>query len=185
MIKLDTQGTEHEILAHGDLAVDKALLIESEVEFVEMYQNQKLFHDICGHLYEKHFRLLYLNRVFISRKKYKGDSRGQMVFGDALFGLNEKAVAKLPWIKKKKYCALLINYGLTDYAYAILQSDKELQAQAPDLINFFERQTDEQSFFSKLRRVLFMQLEKPLVLLLFLRRTNQLPADSDRSWPVR
>jgi hypothetical protein len=45
-LKIDTQGSELEIMSHGTSTISKALVIESEVEFVPMYRNQPLFGDV-------------------------------------------------------------------------------------------------------------------------------------------
>src|SRR5205085_7367238 len=127
IIKLDTQGTELNILEHADSALDSTLLIECEVEFTSIYANQKLFHDVCAFLYRKGFTLLFLNRVFLNRRRFGYSARGQMVFGDALFGRNARCAESLSTIQKAKYSALLINYGLQDFAYDLLSGDRQMQ----------------------------------------------------------
>ena len=127
LMKLDTQGTEYDILLGGREAVKLALLVETEVEFLSIYKGQKLFHDVSHFLYEHGFYLVFLNRVFATRHQYDGPSRGQMVFGDALFALREDIAKKLPMAKKVKYIALLMQYGLLDFAYSIYTDDPEIQ----------------------------------------------------------
>jgi FkbM family methyltransferase len=186
VVKLDTQGTEFEILEHGRAVIDQALMIESEVEFIEMYDGQKLFHDISKLLYGKGFTLLYLNRVFSNRPCYRGLSRGQLTFGDALFGLDKRSVAKLTWERQKKYCALLVNYGHIDFAYEIFSQSDELKLNAADLAAFFAANMPRKRRL--LRRIgvgIVAQLDKLIYLLLLIRKSNHLPIDSDRSWPTR
>jgi len=183
-LKLDSQGTEYDILANGTTIVESALMIECEVEFVEMYLNQKLFHEIFQLLHERGFVLLYLNRVFANRTCYRGTSRGQVIFGDALFGLSNAAVKKLSWEKKKKYCLLLINYGLIDYAYELLEQNPDLNEHSADLQGFFERR-NRSGIVWKIVAGMWMQVEKLIYVLLLLRKTNRINHDSDRSWPVR
>ena len=93
LIKLDTQGSELDILSGSKELLNECLIIETEVEFMEMYSGQPLFHDISSFLYDRDFQLLYLNRVFKARRVPNiGRTRGQMIFGDALYGLSfEKA----------------------------------------------------------------------------------------------
>jgi FkbM family methyltransferase len=186
VLKLDSQGTEYEILANGYRVVSTALMIECEVEFIAIYENQKLFHDISDLLYKKNFSLLYLNRVFANRTCFKGLARGQIIFGDALFGLNEVAVRNLSWERKKKYCVLLINYGHIDYAYEIFCNDAELREKSPELERFFKNQTaKKRSIIWTIKVGLWTQIEKILFLVLIFRKTNHLNHDSDRSWPIR
>jgi FkbM family methyltransferase len=46
LLKLDTQGSEAEILAHASKTLERCLIIQSEVEFVPLYENQPLFADV-------------------------------------------------------------------------------------------------------------------------------------------
>lgn len=184
MLKLDTQGTEHDVLNGAGGVLRDALLIECEVEFTPIYHQQKLFHDICALLYARDFQLLFLNRVFTSRRLFKGPSRGQMTFGDALFGLNYSAASRLEPKRKIQYCLLLINYGLLDYAYQLFSEDKAAGCECPELGHFFRKQ-QRWPILRRFTAIIWWQFEKLLALGLYLRRTNRLPYDSDRSWPVR
>ena len=49
-IKLDTQGSELEILMGAQSSLELALGIEVEVEFISLYENQPLFGDVCTYL---------------------------------------------------------------------------------------------------------------------------------------
>jgi FkbM family methyltransferase len=183
LIKLDTQGTEYDVLSGGKKAVKSALLIETEVEFHSIYKDQKLFYDVSRLLYEQGFHLVYLNRVFATRHEYDGPSRGQMVFGDALFALREDIAHKLSIAKKMKYIVLLMQYGLMDFAHNLYVSDPEIQNAAPDLAKGFALW--KHGKLSSLKRTAIMRLDKLILLALHWRGTNQLKWDSDRSWPVR
>lgn len=46
LLKIDTQGSEAEILAHAGKTLERCLIIQSEVEFVPLYENQPLFADV-------------------------------------------------------------------------------------------------------------------------------------------
>ncbi len=46
LLKLDTQGSETEILAHASEILKKCLMIQVEVEFVQLYEHQPLFADV-------------------------------------------------------------------------------------------------------------------------------------------
>jgi FkbM family methyltransferase len=56
-LKVDTQGSELEIMRHGTLTLSKTLVIESEVEFVPMYRDQPLFGDVQCFLRDQGFAL--------------------------------------------------------------------------------------------------------------------------------
>lgn len=46
LLKLDTQGSEAAILAHASETLKNCLIIQTEVEFVQLYENQPLFADV-------------------------------------------------------------------------------------------------------------------------------------------
>jgi hypothetical protein len=46
LLKIDTQGSEAEILAHATEMLKSCLIIQTEVEFVQLYENQPLFADV-------------------------------------------------------------------------------------------------------------------------------------------
>jgi FkbM family methyltransferase len=46
LLKLDTQGSELEILSHARQTLSGCLIIQTEVEFVPLYENQPLFADV-------------------------------------------------------------------------------------------------------------------------------------------
>ena len=76
---------------------------------------------------------MYLNRVFSSSKNFNGLSRGQIIFGEILFGLSRERALKLNTEKKLKYCILLMNYGHIDFAFDILENSKDLKDKYPML----------------------------------------------------
>src|SRR3954469_23997927 len=44
-VKIDTQGAELDVIRGGRQTISRAVLVQSEVEFVHMYKNQPLFAD--------------------------------------------------------------------------------------------------------------------------------------------
>ena len=46
LLKIDTQGSEAEILAHAGETLKSCLVIQTEVEFVQLYEDQPLFADV-------------------------------------------------------------------------------------------------------------------------------------------
>ncbi len=76
-LKLDTQGTEYEILEGcGDL-LNKVKTIVCEVEHIELYQNQKLYSDITSYLGDYGFEFYKWER----QVKWGKD----LIFGDAVY----------------------------------------------------------------------------------------------------
>ena len=181
-LKLDTQGSELGILEGAESIVANACMVEVEVEFLEMYEGQPLFHDVLKFMSERGFELLYLNRVFGQRDPvFEGKSRGQLIFGDALFGRREDRLTKFSNARIVKYIILLINYGHIDFAYHLLTLHPAIREEFPAL----EKIAAGHKHGSKLKRFMLSQLDKLILLLLHARKYNQLSYDSDRSWPVR
>lgn len=179
MIKLDTQGTELEILKNAEEAVRHATMIEIEVEIIEMYRNQPLMHDVMKYMYDHGFEMLYFNRVFGSRIAYLGKSRGQLIFGDALFGRTESSLDSLSMDRIAKYAIMLVNYGLVDFAHHLMCTKEGLDHEIPGIRHYFYSKSPDWL------RFLMLQLDKILCFILHLRKTNNQLMDSDRSWPTR
>ena len=135
--------------------LNECLIIETEVEFMEMYSGQPLFHDISSFLHDRDFQLLYLNRVFKGRNlPHIGRNRGQMIFGDALYGLSFKKAKQLTTSKKFKYCCLIINYGVIDFAYNLFYSDPLLHDHYPELNSFFKNlELKQRGIFGAIKRL--------------------------------
>ena len=180
-IKLDTQGTEFEILKFAGSSLNECLMIESEVEIIQIYENQPLFYDISQFLYSKGYQLFYLNRVFSQKNKCLRPCRGQMTFGDALFGMKIEKAKELPLSKQIKYCVLLINYGLIDSAIELHDSNLNIRVGNPELGRYLNK-------FRKKSRLSFLKgalINWIFILILKIIKTNGLITDSDRSWNIR
>lgn len=180
-LKLDTQGSELDVLRHATDTMRETSMLQVEVEFVEMYEGQPLFHDVTAFLHARGFELLYLNRSIVQRRVvYTGPARGQVVFADALFGRRDDLVGGLPSERLVKYALLLINYGHLDVAHQLLSAHPEVRAELPSIDRYFRS-----GHGSLLRRAAVSQVDKLAMLWLHARRYNQLNGDSDRSWPFR
>jgi FkbM family methyltransferase len=179
-LKLDTQGTELDILQGTEKSLGTIGLVEAEVEFLEHYEGQPLFGDVSAFMLDHGFELLYLNRVMASRiQQYTGPSRGQLVYGDALFGKREDRVDGLDPVRLTKYCILLCQFGHMDLAWQIMQEHPEVDKEAPGLRSIFKMRSN------PVTRGLLMQVDKLLALGLHARRYNQRGMDTDRAWPLR
>lgn len=133
-IKLDTQGSEFEILKGGIKTLKSDILgLEIEVEFAKMYQDQHLFSDVDKLARENGFYLFDIQRFYFKRKMGMalGQSKGQIVFGNALYlvgidrfkeiidGINDIQKKKIKALKAFSICFL---YGYYDYALELLMS---------------------------------------------------------------
>ena len=181
-IKLDTQGSELDILYGAQSVLQGVGLVEVEVEFIEMYEGQPLFPAVCQFMQKHDFELLYLNRVFGQRRKiFSGQSKGQLIFADALFGRREDCLRHFSPDRLIKFVLLLINYGHIDFAYHVIQLYPDIGKALPTLAHYFQTR----KHGNTLKRALLSQIDKIALLLLFLRTYNQCTYDSDRSWPIR
>lgn len=87
-VKLDTQGTELDIVLSGAKLLRRATLgVYVEVEFHPFYCGQPLFSDIDACLRDYGFSLFDLQRTLLRRARHRDDiySRRQVVWADALY----------------------------------------------------------------------------------------------------
>lgn len=132
-IKLDTQGSELDILKGAGDSLKNACGVEVEVEFIQLYQGQPLFADVHAFLTAQGFELMDLRRASWKRKNFTGFiGRGQLVFGDALYLRNIDALlnawdleknADIPQKIAKIIVAAMV-YRLPDYACALIDKAK-------------------------------------------------------------
>jgi FkbM family methyltransferase len=90
-LKIDTQGTELEILQSGDRLVTEATLgVYVEANFHPFYTGQSLFADIDAHLRSRGFALFELSRSLIRANNYLPElySRRQVVWSHCLYLLD-------------------------------------------------------------------------------------------------
>lgn len=124
-LKLDTQGTELEILRGAEpLVRDHVVSVQVEVEFRALYQGQPLFGDIDRFLVERGFELVLLRR---SRRRLGNatsdvPSRLELGWGHALYvrTLEGFAMRRPGWPEVVRYCTIAMAYRLTDRALMLL-----------------------------------------------------------------
>ncbi|KIA85245.1 FkbM family methyltransferase [Flavobacterium sp. AED] len=80
ILKIDAQGADVMVLrgAEETLKNKKIDLIYVEVEFLQLYENQPLFHELSLYLHSHGYYLYSLYNISVSKK-------GQMIYGDAVF----------------------------------------------------------------------------------------------------
>lgn len=83
-MKINTQGSELDVLKGATRTLRSLLGLEIEVEFVDLYKKTPLFDEIVQFLNLQRFEFIdFVNLCRWERRKYNG--HGQCVFGDALF----------------------------------------------------------------------------------------------------
>jgi FkbM family methyltransferase len=80
ILKIDVQGADLEVLKGAKAMLEMKMidLIFVEVEFIELYVNQPLFHDISSFLHNYDYSLYSLYNLSI-------DKEGRLIYGDAIF----------------------------------------------------------------------------------------------------
>lgn len=134
-IKIDTQGTELSILKGGLKCIERSLLvIELEVEFIELYQDQPLFGEVDAFLRKQGFILFDLgNLLMLKRGRYMfpRERKGQLVAADALYFRSPDSlvnlISNLSGESKRlaiiaQYCAVCTVYGYGNLAFEALQN---------------------------------------------------------------
>jgi len=69
LLKLDTQGSEAEILAHASETLKRCLIVHTEVEFVQLYEGQPLFAEVDQALRSRGF--MFHRFSHLSGRTYK------------------------------------------------------------------------------------------------------------------
>jgi len=123
VLKLDTQGSELEILEGADETVRRSVLaVQVEVEFAPMYQGQPLFSAIDDHLRARGFQLFDLATYRGRRAAFELEqpTRGQLLWGQAVY-LREVETVGTP-TRRLRLAALARFYGFPDYALEVIDS---------------------------------------------------------------
>ena len=117
-IKLDTQGSELEILqASAERVLPNTLGVETEAEFFDLYRDQPLFSEVELYLRAWGFELVLLKERFSQREQHEMDAtRRRLTYCDAVFLRGSAWLAQLddaPRQKSlKRLVALYLTYGL-------------------------------------------------------------------------
>jgi FkbM family methyltransferase len=127
LLKLDIQGAELLALRGGEKMLDDVLVIQTEVEFVELYQNQALFADVDAFLRGRNFqfhRMSSTGRTFKPLILNNNPSAyfSQWLWGDAVYVRNFMTFDSLaPVALLKLACILHENYRSFDLAAVALE----------------------------------------------------------------
>lgn len=182
-LKVDTQGTELDILkASEDLLEKEVLMVETEWTFVSAYEGQPEFGQLDAFLKSKGFFPVHLSRQFHSfRSEKEIYSRGALLYGDALYLRSTEACANLSTQKLLKYFVLLCNYGYFEFARLLQQEYFQTLAPFFPLLEPISKTPAKNSdtFF---RKVFLHLLEYVFSRLVALRQWNRIAWDSDRSY---
>lgn len=126
-IKLDTQGTELDIMQSGiGLLENGVLAVLVEVEFQPFYTDQPLFGDVDCFLREHGYRIATLDRTHLRRSGYDPEiySRRELVWGHALYLRRFETLPQSLDLGKfvTRAAALYTSFDLMDLALELLDS---------------------------------------------------------------
>ncbi len=125
-IHLDIQGGELKALAGAERTLAAAVLIQTEVEFVELYEGQPLFADVDAHLRQRGFWFVDFIGVGTGvMKPIKSPSSsagmrgiGQKLWADAIYIKDPRRLDGISDVKLRKLALLLHEfYAAHDLAY--------------------------------------------------------------------
>jgi len=129
LLKLDTQGSEAEILAHAGKTLEQCLIIQSEVEFVPLYEDQPLFADVDrllrGHGFMFHRFLGLAGRTYkpLMVNNDPNVSLSQVLWSDAVYVPDLTRLDRLEPEALLKLAALLHEiYGSLDLCHVVLSA---------------------------------------------------------------
>jgi FkbM family methyltransferase len=164
-IKIDIQGGELEVLKGSTVILESALGLELEVEFVEMYQNQPLFGDICKYLESKNLQFIdFTNLCRWERNAHNGI--GQNIFGDALFLKSPEYILSIysdNFNKIERYLSILVLYRRYDLIEIVLNGlNEKLLNNLKYFIKNFEIMKKERTILLKFNSIFNLLLYKKI-----------------------
>jgi FkbM family methyltransferase len=147
LLKLDTQGSEAEILTHASETLKGCLIIQTEVEFVPLYERQPLFAEVDQLLRRHGFmfhRFLGLSGRTYSPLIMNGNPNAalsQMLWSDAVYVPDLARLDRLEPNALLKLAALLHEvYGSFDLCHLVLEAH-DRQCATSYAARYFERLT--------------------------------------------
>jgi FkbM family methyltransferase len=145
LLKLDTQGSEAEILAHATETLERCLIVQTEVEFVPLYENQPLFADVDQLLRGRGF--MFHRFLGLSGRTFKplmlndnpNAALSQMLWSDAIYVPDLPRLDRLEPGSLLKLAALLHEiYRSFDLCHVVLAAhDRQLRTSYAQ--RYFER----------------------------------------------
>jgi FkbM family methyltransferase len=134
LLKLDTQGSEAEILAHASETLKRCLIIQTEVEFVPLYEDQPLFAEVdqClrGHGFMFHRFLGIAGRTYkpLMLNDDPNAALSQMMWADAVYVPDLARLDRLEPAALLKLAALLHEiYRSYDLCHVVLSAHDRQQ----------------------------------------------------------
>lgn len=127
LLKLDTQGSEAEILTHARETLKRCLIVQTEVEFVPLYEDQPLFAEVdqilrgCGFMFHRFLGMSGRTYSPLMASGNPNAALSQMLWSDAVYVPDLMRLDLLEPNALLKLAALLHEiYGSIDLCYVVL-----------------------------------------------------------------
>lgn len=131
-LKLDTQGSEYDILQGAGSLINGVSIAKVEVEFLPLYKGQRLAHEVMAYFHEQGFEVIDLEHVNPCRRfhvdPHLPPESYRLVWAD-LVVMNPVAVAKRPL----HACLVMSALGYHDVALHLLEKHLAHDAPAQEL----------------------------------------------------
>ena len=126
-IQIDIQGAELEVFGGGEKTLSDVVAIVTEVGFVDIYEGQPLFGDICSCLYDSGFQFnRFLKVCGHTLKPCTKQNIGQHMYADALFLRDLTRLDELKSEQLLKMAILSELYGNFDVIpYCLQEHDRK------------------------------------------------------------
>lgn len=137
-LKIDTQGTELEILQGGVKSIESTVCVELEVEFIELYTGQPRFAEVDQFMRHHGFFLCDLSNTVHVKQRGRvacGGPKGRLISADALYFREPHRMAESgesSEIYHHRITAQLVaylSYGLADLAMSLAESEPVTSSQ--------------------------------------------------------
>ncbi|MGP8288196.1 FkbM family methyltransferase, partial [Halomonas sp. AOP7-C1-8] len=130
-LKIDIQGGELNVFKNAENKLKNALVIQTEVNFIQLYENQPLFAEIDQWMRANGFMLHTLleqrRRLYAPMKINGGIHQGinQLTTADAVYVKDISEIASVSVEQRKKMAFILSKaYGSYDLAYRLLMAEE-------------------------------------------------------------
>jgi FkbM family methyltransferase len=129
-LKIDIQGGELNVFKNGEEKLKDTLVIQTEVNFIQLYENQPLFAEVDqwmrAHGFMLHTLLEQRKRLYAPMKINGGIHQGinQLTTADAVY-VRDINLSQFTTAQRKKIAFILSKaYGSHDFAYRLLMNEK-------------------------------------------------------------
>ena len=145
-IKLDTQGTELDILKGAQKSLQACCGLQVEVEFQKMYQNQSLFDEVNKFIRESlGLEIQDLRKTYWKYKTQNkaNNNKGRFIFGDALYfrcpSTLDQWIEQIDEASRENKMANIIFvgliYGYPDYCFKVLETKAAQKYLRTEILN--------------------------------------------------